>query len=80
LGRTIIGEGKQVFFFYLSYQALWSVENKFLEKNLPQRHLSTIKPTWSILELNPGLLEDNPAINRLSYGTAKLEVMMDCKY
>jgi len=40
---------------------------KCLEKNLSQYPLSTIKPTWTGLGLNPGLFSDRLAANNLNH-------------
>jgi hypothetical protein len=39
-------------------------------KTCPSATLSTINPTWTDPESNPGLRGERPATNRLSYGTA----------
>jgi hypothetical protein len=40
------------------------------EKNLSQCHLVYHKSHWIDLGANPGLRDERPGINRLSYGTA----------
>jgi hypothetical protein len=40
---------------------------KCLEKNLPQYPLSTIKPTWTGLDLNTGLFSERLAANDLNH-------------
>jgi hypothetical protein len=48
-------------------------ENEVLGENL-RATLSTTNPTWIDLYSNPGHRGGKPAINRLSYGTAYLNL------
>jgi hypothetical protein len=41
----------------------------------PSATLSTTNPTWTDPGWNPGLRGERPATNRLSHGTAKLELV-----
>jgi hypothetical protein len=44
------------------------------EKTCPSDILSTTNPTWTDSGSNPGLRDERPAANRLSHGTAKLNI------
>jgi hypothetical protein len=51
----------------------WQGKQKYSEKTCPSATLSTINPTWLDLGSNPGRRR-KPATNRLSYGTAELNL------
>jgi hypothetical protein len=51
-----------------------AVETEVLRENLPQCTLSTTNPTWPDLGSNRGRRGEKPATNRLSYGTAILDI------
>jgi hypothetical protein len=48
----------------------WQGKPKYSDKTFPTAALSTTKPTWPYLSLNPGRRGGISATNRLSYGTA----------
>jgi len=53
------------------------VELKYCGKNQLQCHiLSTKYPRWEVFEMNLGLRDQSSATNRLSHGTAFLEVRL----
>jgi hypothetical protein len=49
-----------------------------LRKTSPSATLSTTNPTWTDPGSNPGLRNEKPATNRLSHGTALVNIL--CRY
>jgi hypothetical protein len=48
----------------------WHGKPNYSEKTCPSATLFTTNPTWPDLGSNPGRRGENPATNRMSYGTA----------
>jgi hypothetical protein len=57
------------------WNANWQGKPKYSEKTCPNVTFSTINPTWCDLESNPDRRSGKPATNRLSYGTATIQLV-----
>jgi hypothetical protein len=59
---------------------IFAGETEVLGANLPSATLPTTNPTWIDPGMNPGLRGERPATNRLSHGTAFIELITECKF